>query len=68
MIFGKGIHGAMTCEMFRQLPRKDQDDLMQNLYDRGYTAKDIGKFLEMSPQTIYSRINAHRGRSKGLMA
>lgn len=61
--FGGGIHAAVTKSMFDQMTRKDQNDVLQALYDQGYTGKDIAKFFGMSDQTVYSRINAHRGRS-----
>jgi len=60
--FGVGIHSAVTKAMFDQMNRKDQTDIMQKLYDQGYSGKDISKFFEINVQTIYSRINAHRGR------
>jgi predicted DNA-binding protein YlxM (UPF0122 family) len=63
--FGGGIHKAVTKAMFDQMTRKDQTDVMQQLYDQGYSGKDIANFFEMNVQTIYSRINAHRGRGPG---
>ncbi len=61
-MFGFGIHSAVTKAMFDQMTRKDQNDVMQKLYDQGYSGKDIANFFGMNQQTVYSRINAHRGR------
>lgn len=65
-MFGFGIHGAVTKAMFDQMTRKDQNDVLQALYDQKYSGKDIAKFFGMNPQTVYSRINAHRGRGPSL--
>ncbi|HGV3494370.1 TPA: hypothetical protein ACNGYJ_005887, partial [Klebsiella quasipneumoniae subsp. quasipneumoniae] len=62
-MFGFGIHAALTKEMFKTAPRRDQDLMMQALYDQGYSAKDISNFLGIGLQSVYNRINAHRGRS-----
>lgn len=29
-----GIHGEITRSMFTQMPRRDQDSVLQNLYDK----------------------------------
>ncbi|EOW9149368.1 MULTISPECIES: helix-turn-helix domain-containing protein [Vibrio] len=42
--------------------RRDQDQFLQYIYDAGYSVKEIAREYGLSPQTIYSRINAHRGR------
>ena len=68
MFFNGGMHKAVTVEMFLNSPRKDQDIMMQNLYDQGYSAKDISKFFGIGLQSVYNRINAHRGRSGALNA
>lgn len=62
-MFGSGMHKAVTVEMFRNSPRRDQDTMMQSLYDQGYSAKDISKFFGIGVQSVYNRITAHRGRS-----
>lgn len=63
MFLTGGIHRAVTIEMFLNSPRRDQDIIMQNLYDQGYSAKDISNFFGIGLQSVYNRINAHRGRS-----
>ncbi|MCD9481581.1 hypothetical protein GLP38_21475 [Photobacterium phosphoreum] len=63
MFFNNGIQKQFNRSIFDQYPRKDQDEILQQLYDNGYNVKDIAKFLNMNSQNIYSRINAHRGRS-----
>lgn len=68
MFFGNGMHKAVTVEMFRNSPRRDQDALMQSLYDQGYSAKDISNFFGIGLQSVYNRINAHRGRSGAVQA
>ena len=64
--FGGGIHKAVTKAMFDQMTRKDQTDVMQQLYNQGYSGKDIASFFGMNTQTVYSRINASRGRGPKL--
>jgi transposase len=67
--FGSGgIHAAVTKSMFEQMTRKDQTDVLQSLYDQGYSGKDIASFFGMNTQTVYGRINAHRGRGPSLTA
>lgn len=61
-MFNNGIHQALTAQMFMQMPRHDQNMVMQALYDQGYSGKDIAKFLGMNEATVYGRISAHRGR------
>jgi hypothetical protein len=61
-----GIHGEITRSMFTQMPRRDQDSILQNLYDKGYSIPEISRFLEMPAPTLYSRVNAHRGRGTQL--
>ncbi len=61
-MFGFGIQKAINRGVFLQMPRRDQDDFLQYLYDEGYSAKEIGKEYNILPQTIYKRIKAHRGR------
>ena len=62
MLFGIGIQGHFNRQMFNAMPRRDQDQVLQGLYDQGYNVPDIEKFLGIPASTIYSRINAHRGR------
>lgn len=66
MIFSNGIQREFNRAMFDQMPRKDQDEVLQQMYDKGYSVKDIAKILNMNPQTLYSRVNAHRGRGPQL--
>lgn len=63
---GGGMHTAVTKAMFDQMPRRDQTEILQNLYNQGYSAPEIAKFFEMNTQTVYSRIDAHRGRGPSL--
>lgn len=65
-MFTSGIHKAFTVAMFNEMPRRDQDSVMQTLYDEGYSGKDIGKFLNKPAQTVYGRIDASRGRGPTL--
>lgn len=58
-----GIHKATTIEIFRNAPRKDQNDMLQNLYDQGYSGKELADFFGIGSQAVYNRIDAHRGRS-----
>jgi transposase len=50
------------------LSRVEQDRLMQYLYNKGYNAPAISKKFCISVQSVYSRINAHRGRGPALSA
>jgi len=61
-LFDGGIHKNFSLAMFRQAPRRDQDAVLQHLYDDGYSVPDISRFTGIPTQTLYSRINAHRGR------
>lgn len=61
-----GIHQQFSLAMFAQAPRRDQDAVLQSLYDQGYSVPEISKFTSISAQTLYSRINAHRGRGPQL--
>jgi DNA-directed RNA polymerase specialized sigma24 family protein len=36
------------------------------MYDEGYSGKEIGKFFGIPAQTVYSRIDANRGRGPNL--
>lgn len=62
-MLGFGMQKTINRGMFLQMPRRDQDEFLQYLYDQDYSAKEIGKEYDIPVQTIYSRINAHRGRS-----
>lgn len=61
-MFGFGIHQQFSLAMFNQAPRRDQDAVLQQLYNQGYSVPEISKFTSIPSQTIYSRIDAHRGR------
>ncbi len=61
-MFTFGMQGEFNRAMFDQMPRRDQNEVLQQIYDRGYNVKDLSKFFDMPAQTLYSRINAHRGR------
>lgn len=64
-IFGGGIHKEMTKEILNTLPKRDQTQVLQGLYDKGYSVPDIAKATDIAPQTLYNRIDAHRGRKPG---
>ncbi|AWA88764.1 TPA: helix-turn-helix domain-containing protein [Vibrio parahaemolyticus] len=61
-MFGFGIQKTINRGVFQQMHRRDQDQFLQYIYDAGYSVKEIAREYGLSPQTIYSRINAHRGR------
>lgn len=61
-MFSIGIQKEINKAFFDQLPMRDQNEFLQQIYDSGYNVSEIGKHLRVSPQTIYSRIEAHRGR------
>mgnify|MGYP003628860605 CR=1 len=61
-MFSIGIQKEINKAFFDQLPMRDQNEFLQQVYDNGYNASEIAKHLRISPQTIYSRIIAHRGR------
>lgn len=60
--FSGGIQKEINRGFFNQMPRRDQDAFLQHLYDRGYSAKEIGKEMGFPSSSIYHRIDAHRGR------
>jgi len=62
MIFGGGIHKEMTKEILNTLPKRDQTQVLQNLYDKGYSVPEIAKATDIPAATLYSRVDAHRGR------
>lgn len=64
--FSGGIQKEMNRGFFNQLPRRDQDAFLQHLYDKGYSVPEISRELEIPSQSLYSRINAHRGRGPKL--
>lgn len=59
-LFSGGIYNETVRAMFEQMPRRDQNAVMQHLYDKGYTGKDIGNALGV--KNVYNRIDARRGR------
>jgi len=65
-MFFSGIQKEINRAFFDQLPMRDQGEFLQQLYDKGYNVPDIAKHMQMNSQTIYSRINAHRGRGAQL--
>ncbi|MCF2900115.1 hypothetical protein CWC25_02130 [Pseudoalteromonas sp. S4389] len=66
-MFFSGIQNAINAELFSNMPIKDQNTSLQNLYDKGYSVPEISKKIGIQSGTIYKRIDAHRGR-KGLFA
>lgn len=61
-MFTFGMQRTINRGVFLQMPRRDQDQFLQYLYNEGYSAKDISKKYDMPVQTVYNRIDAHRGR------
>jgi predicted DNA-binding protein YlxM (UPF0122 family) len=61
-MFSLGIQKEINRAFFDQLPMRDQNEFLQQVYDNNYNVPEISKHLRMKPQTIYSRIDAHRGR------
>ncbi len=61
-MFFNGIQREFNRAVLDQHPRKDQDELLQQIYDGGYNVKEIAKLMNITPQSLYTRINAHRGR------
>lgn len=51
---------AVIVEIFFNFSKKEQDMMMQNLYNQGYSAKDISKFFGIGVQGVCNRITAHR--------
>lgn len=49
---------------FNAMPRRDQDTLLQYLYDKGYYVKEIANEYGLNSSNVYDRIDAHRGRGK----
>ncbi|WP_156188703.1 terminase gpP N-terminus-related DNA-binding protein [Acinetobacter indicus] len=66
------IFGLVTLQthinraMFNAMPRRDQDAILQYLYNNGYSAKDIANEYGLNISSVYDRIDAHRGRGKNL--
>lgn len=52
---------------FNEMNRIEQDRFLQYLYDRNNSVSSIAKKFSLSQQSIYNRINAHRGRGPGLL-
>lgn len=67
-MFGFGMHKEVTLAMFKNAPYRDQNLILQELYDKGYSGKEIAKFFELSESTVYSRITARRGRGSAQTA
>lgn len=49
---------------FNAMPRRDQDSLLQYLYNQRYSVKEIANEYNLLPSSVYDRIDAHRGRGK----
>ncbi len=62
-MFTFGMQKTINRGMFTQMPRRDQDLFLQYLYDENYSVNDISKEYGIPKPTLYSRINAHRGKS-----
>lgn len=61
-LFGGGIHQQFSLAMFGQMPRRDQDAVLQQIYDLRYSVPEISRFTGIPAPTLYTRIDAHRGR------
>lgn len=61
-MFTFGMQRTINRGMFQQLPRRDQDIFLQYLYDSKYTVGEISKEYGIPKPTLYTRINAHRGK------
>lgn len=57
-----GMQRAINQGFFQQMTRRDQDVFLQYLYNQGYSVQEISRAFGIPVPTIYSRINAHRGR------
>jgi len=60
----RDINGAF----FKQLSRLEQTQLLQELYDIGYSVPEIAKKFNIKPQAIYGKIDAYRGRGSTISA
>ena len=67
-MFGGGIHKEMTKEILKTMPKRDQNQVLQGLYDKGYSVPEISKATDIPQPTLYNRINATRGRKPGEVA
>lgn len=61
-MFDGGIHKELTKSILGAMPRRDQNQVLQDLYNKGYTVPEIAKSTDIPAPTIYNRIDAHRGR------
>ncbi|MBP2171112.1 DNA-directed RNA polymerase specialized sigma24 family protein [Erwinia toletana] len=61
-MFGIGIQKTINRGSLKNMPRRDQDALLQYVYDQGYSVKEISNEYAIPVQTLYTRITAHRGR------
>lgn len=61
-MFTFGMQKTINRGNFRNIPRKDQDSFLQYLYDEGYSINDIHKEYDIPKATLYTRINANRGK------
>lgn len=57
-----GMQRGINQGFFQQMTRRDQDVFLQYLYDQGYSVQEISKAFGIPVPTIYSRIDANRGR------
>lgn len=61
-MFGGGINKELVKSMLGTMPRRDQTQVLQDLYNKGYSVPEIAKATDIAAPTIYNRIEAHRGR------
>jgi len=61
-MFPFGIQKEINSAFFDQLPMRDQNEFLQQIYDKHYSVSEIARHMGLKKDTIYSRIHAHRGR------
>ncbi len=66
-MFFRTLNDDFNEAFFKSLTRLEQDRLLQFLYDQGHRVKDIAKKLNITESSIYTRINAHRKRTKNII-
>lgn len=62
MSFFRTMQDDINELFFTELSRVEQDRVLQALYDKKYSVPSIAKKLSVNTGSVYSRINAHRGR------
>ena len=52
MFFDGGINKELVKSMLGTLPRRDQTQILQDLYNKGYSVPDIAKATDIAAPTI----------------